>query len=205
MSTAIFPTLAGIGYPIPRVPIWDNVIQTATSGKETRLAYQSYPRYEWTIDVNVLRQAGASSELATLLGFFNTHTANFDTWLYKDPDDYIVSSQTIATGTGSSTSFQLQKTFGGFTEPVLAPDTSSTINVYLNGSSQAASSYTVNGWSSTTPGTLVFNSAPTSSQAITADFQYYYPCRFNVDKIAFNLKYSHIYDVKRLPFISVKN
>lgn len=205
MSTAIFPTLIGLAYPIPRSPIWDNVIQTATSGKETRMAFQSYPRYEWIIDVNVLRSSSTYTEFQTLLGFFNARQGTFDTWLYKDPDDYIVSSQNIATGTGSSTSFQLQKTYGGFTEPVLAPDTSSTINVYLNGSSQAASSYTVNGWSSTTPGTLVFGSAPTSSQVITADFQYYYPCRFNVDKIAFNLKYNHIYDIKKLPFISVKN
>ena len=36
MSTAVFPTLAGLGWDVPRTEIWKNTVQENVSGKESR-------------------------------------------------------------------------------------------------------------------------------------------------------------------------
>lgn len=204
--TSIFPSLVGLGYKIPRTAIWDTDVQTAISGLNSRLSYFTYPNYSWEFSFSILRANNNYTELQTLLGFFNLMQGQFNAFLYKDPDDYIVSSQAIGTGDGSSTVFQLVKTFGSYIEPVLAPDTSSAFNVYFGSSLQAASSYTVNGYSSgsASSGVLVFKTAPSSGSAINASFQYYYPCRFNTDKQEFVLNYQGAYSASKLSIISVK-
>lgn len=207
MSSSLFPTLIGLGFPVNRETQWSTDIQGAISGNENRLAYYTYPRYTYTLDVNVL-QANSIQDYQTLIGFINARQGSFDSFLYQDTWDNFISSQAIGTGNGSSTVFQLVKTFGGFIEPVLAPNLSSAITVYLNGVSSTASSYTINGWGTSSTngaGSLVFNSAPSSGALITATFSYYYPCRFVNDKQAFSNKYYGIYDSKKISFISVKN
>jgi uncharacterized protein (TIGR02217 family) len=207
MSNAIFPTLIGLAFPVTRTVQWSADIQESIAGMENRLSYYTYPRYQYDIDVNVL-QANSIQDFQTLIGFINSRQGSFDSFLYMDTYDNFVSSQLIGSSTGSSTVFQLIKSFGGFIEPVLAPNTSSAITVYLNGVSSAASSYTINGWGTSSAngaGSLVFNSAPSSGTAITATFGYYYPCRFVNDKQAFSNMYSNIYNAKKISFITVKN
>lgn len=205
MSTAIFPTLRGLAFPVPREVVWDTNIQQNVSGKEVRIPYTTWPRYRWTFDFSVLTTTSSIADFQSLLGFYNLRQGSADSFLYKDPNDYTVSSQSIGTGDSSSTAFQLVKSYGSFIEPVLAPDTSSTINIYKNAVLQAASSYTINAWGSSNPGRLTFGAAPSSGTLITADFQYYYPCRFDKDTQAFNLKYYQIYNAQRFTIISVKS
>lgn len=139
MSTAILPSLAGLGFPVQRTPVWDTIIQTAISGKETRIAKQTYPRWKWELSYTVLRSSAAFVELQELAGFFNARQGSFDTFLYQDADDNSVTGQAIDNGDGMTTAFQLVRAFGGFIEPVLAPNTVSA--VYLNGVSIPAAGY----------------------------------------------------------------
>ena len=120
MSNAVLPSLAGLKYPAKRKPIWSGKVQTAVSGKETRLSYWSYPRYQWTIGYEVLRSAGGFTDLQQLIGFYNARQAQFDDWLWTDPDDSSVTRQPLGTGDGSTVSFQFTRTIGGYTEPVTA-------------------------------------------------------------------------------------
>ena len=205
--TQIFPALVGITYKIHRQVIWDTDVQQAISGLENRLAYFTYPRYQYTVDFSILRSTGGFTELQTMLGFYNQMQGQFTAFFYKDPDDYIVSSQSIGVGDGVTSSFQLVKGFGGFIEPVLAPDTSSTFNVYFTSSIQAASSYTVSQYSSgsASSGVITFKTAPSSGTLINASFQYYYPCRFAADKQEFTLNYSGAYSASKMSFITLKS
>lgn len=204
MSTAVMPSLAGLGWPVTRTPVWDTIVQQAISGKETRIAKQSYPRWKWELTYTILRSAAAFTELQQLAGFFNSRQGMFDTFLYQDADDNSVTAQAIETGDGATTAFQLVRGFGGFIEPVLAPNTGGTINIYLNGVKQT-SGYTVSAWGTSTPGVLTFTSAPGSGVAITADFTYYWPCRMSDDSLPFELFMSQYYSAKKFAFISVKN
>lgn len=209
MSTQVLPALQGLAWDIERMPIWDTIVQEARSGKETRIANYSYPRWQWTLSYNALRQGsvhGTSyAELAQLAGFYNARQGRFDSFLYTDDDDNSVTAQNIGTGDGATASFQLIRTFGGFIEPVLAPN---VVVVKVNGVTKTAGvHYDLNSWGSINAGTVVFRAGniPTAGQAITADFSYYFPCRFLEDSIAFNKFTSNMYEGRTLSFISLKN
>ena len=206
MSASVFPVLAGLGWSVTRREMWKTRRQEAVSGKETRIADWSYPRHQWTLNFDFLRQgalSGASyAEFAQLAGFFNLRQGMFDSFLYADADDNSVTGQGIATGDGATRTFAFVRGFGGFTEPILAPNVVSQVS--LDGVAQSPSSYTVNGWGSSAPGTLVFTAAPGSGVAITADFSFYFPCRFAADEMDFEKFMAALYEAKKVTFISLK-
>jgi uncharacterized protein (TIGR02217 family) len=201
MSTAILPSLVGLGFDVVRTPIWETTIQQAISGKETRIARQSYPKWRWDLSYNILRGRDNYDELQQLAGFFNARQGQFDSFLYQDVDDNNVAGQQIAAADGIKTSFQLVRSFGGFIEPIFAPKTISEI--YVNGVEQI-SGWTVNNWGSNNAGTINFASAPANNAIITADFSYYFPVRMNSDNIDFTMFLLGHYRVKKFSFISVK-
>lgn len=205
MSTAVLPSLAGLSIDLQRTAIWNTNVQQAVSGKEARIAYMPYPRWQWQLTFNLLRSAATYNELQQLAGFFNARQGKFDTFLYQDADDNSVTSQAIGEGDGVTTSFQLVRTFGGFSEPVLAPNTVNA--VYLNGVSQGAAggSWNFTRWGNSPPGTIVFNTPPASGAVITADFSYYFPVRMDDDKILFQTIVPGMYENKKFTFISVLN
>lgn len=129
MSTAVLPSLIGLGIDVKREALWNNKIQEAISGKENRIAYWTYPRYRWTLKFNVLRASSAYTELQQLIGFFNSRQGKFDTFLYTDADDNSVTGQQISTGNGSTAAYQLIRTFGSFIEPILAPNVVSAVRL----------------------------------------------------------------------------
>lgn len=202
MSTQVFPTLAGKGYDILRTPIWNTITSQNISGKEDRISLQTYPRYQWDLVFNFLRSDSTNLEFQSLLGFYNARNGSFDSFLYSDPDDYTITGQQIGTGNGSTLTYQLVKTLGGFVEPIYAPHTVS--KVYVDGVDQVGY-WTVSNWGTTTPGIVTFSGghAPANTKAITADFTYYYPCRFVDDKIAFSNFMSQLWDMKKLSFMSI--
>ncbi len=208
MSSQVFPALTGLGWDVVRTPMWDTTIQENQSGKETRMSNYTYPRYQWDLVFNALRQGtvhgSAYTEFAQLLGFYNARQGSFDSFLYTDADDYTVTGQAIGTGDGATLTFPLVRTFGGFVEPVLAPNTVS--KVYVDGV-DAAGNWSVSSWGSAAPGVITFagGHAPTNAKAVTADFTYYWPCRFTDDSIPFNKFISNMYEGKKVSFISLKN
>lgn len=129
MTNQVFPTLAGLGWATIRKPIWRTKVQSSVSGKEQRIEYMSFPLYEWTVNLGVLRTFAAGNELATLQGFFNQMLGQGDTFLFTDPDDNAITSQNIGTGDGTTLAFQLTRAYGGFTEPVQSPN---TYTIYIN-------------------------------------------------------------------------
>ncbi|HEY3919457.1 MAG TPA: DUF2460 domain-containing protein [Stellaceae bacterium] len=206
MSTSIFPTLAGLGWSVTRREMWKTRLQEAVSGKETRIADWSYPRHQWTLGFDFLRQgalSGASyAEFAALAGFFDLRQGSYDSFLYADADDNAVAGQGLGIGDGTTTSFQLVRGFGGFVEPILAPNAVSA--VYLNGVAQSPGGYTVDGWGASAPGTLVFSAAPADGATISADISFSFPCRFAADQMDFEKFMASLYSAKKVTFVSLK-
>lgn len=202
MSTSVLPSLVGLGFDVVRTPKWDTVIQQALCGKETRLARQTYPRWQWDLTYNVLRSSASFNELQQLAGFFNERQGSYDSFLYQDADDNSITGQQLGMGDGTATCFQLVRAFGGFIEPILAPNIVSAI--YLNGVVQM-SGVSTSLWGSTSPGVVTFTSAPASGVNITADFSYYFPVRMTTDSVAFTMFLSQYYKAKKFSFVSVKN
>jgi len=207
MSSAVFPTLAGIGWDIERSPEWNTTVQENSSGLETRIPKQTYPRYVWSLTFDVLRQGVvhgvAYAEFAQLMGFYNARQGRFDSFLYTDVDDNAATNQVIGAGDGTTKTFQLVRAFGGFVEPVLAPNVVSAVK--LNGVTQSGGAYTVSNWGATTPGVVTFTTAPAAGVSVSASFTYYWPCRFDDDSVLFAKFMSAMYSGRKLSFKSLKN
>lgn len=203
MTYAVYPsTLVGLGFDVVKTPEWNNIVQRSMSGKETGIRFWSYPIYNFTLTYDILVSSASTADLQTLMGFFNQAYARGNVFLFTDPDNYSVTGQSISTAAAGLSSFQLVNTYGGFTEPVYAPN--SVTAVKLDGVAQASSTYTVGAYGSSAPGVLAFSSAPASSAAVTADFTFYYPCRFREDTLDFNKFMYQMWEAKQVSFYTQK-
>jgi hypothetical protein len=117
----LYPTLPGLKFGTVRSPVWKTKILTTASDREQRGQFVSYPRWKFALSYEFLR--GASwDEFGSLVGFFNDHGGSADTWLFRDPTGYEVVNQACGIGDGSNAEFRLVRAFGGFVEPILAPE-----------------------------------------------------------------------------------
>lgn len=209
MSSAVFPSLPGLTWDIGRSAIWDTIVQQTTSGKETRMANQTYPRHQWDLTYSILRQGtvnnNAFTEFSQIYAFINNRQGSFDSFLFTDPDDSSVTGQQIGIGDATTLAFQLVRSFGGNLEPCLAPNV--VANVYVNGTLVSAANYAVSAWGALAPGVVTFGAghAPGAGQAVTVDFTYYWPCRFVDDVVPFNKFMQAMYECQKLSIISLKN
>ncbi len=201
----VFPALPGLAWNVTKAPIFQTRIQRAVSGRELRALDYPNPLWQFTLVFAFLRDnpAAGYDELRTLLGFYMLCQGAYGTFLFDDPTDDQTTGQAIGTGNASQTVFQLVRTIGtalpggGFAEPILAPNTVSAI--YLNGVVQSPSSYSVD----PNTGLVTFTTAPASGVAITADFTYYFRCRFTEDSYDFENFMYRLWQLKKLSFISV--
>ena len=179
MSQPIFPTLIGEEWGITRKPIWSTSVQEAASGYTVRIGLYPFPRYQWTLSFSILDttstdEPGLAADFQNLFGFLNSLFGRTLAFLYRDEYDNAVTNQAIGVGDGTTTTFQLQRTFGGFTEPVFAPNAITTVT--LNGTPTTA--YTLDA----TSGIVTFTSAPGAGVAIAASFSYYWRCFLDDDE-----------------------
>jgi uncharacterized protein (TIGR02217 family) len=215
MSTQLFPALAGLGWSVKRRPLWSTRKQEAISGKRTHLADWSFPRWSWELSFEFLRQAGANQqtasfagasygEFAVLAGFFNARQGMFDSFLFQDSDDNTApADQAIGIGDNTTTTFQLARTFGGFVEPIFAPNL--VTNVKVNGTVKTPGiDYTVANWGVAAPGVVTFATPPAAAATIVANFSFYFPVTFAEDGMDFEKFMGALYRAKGIKLESVK-
>lgn len=182
-------------------PGYSTNINGAFSGFEQRNQNWSQSRGEWTVSFENKYQA----DYQQLLGLFHAMRGMGNTFRLFDPTDNSGTSQFIATGDGVTTSFQLQKTYpfpltaNQVIRPIQKPITSrvkdfygnamaDTVNVYDNGSLRTRNAGYVAGGGvqyslDETTGVITFAVAPTAGHIITADFQFHWPVRFDLDQL----------------------
>lgn len=203
----IFPALAGLAWSVTKTPTFQTRIQRAVSGRELRVLDYPYPLWQFALIYDFLRDEPAAGfdELRTLLGFFMLCQGAFGTFLFQDPTDCQVTGQQIGIGNASTTVFQLQRAMGtalpggGFLEPIVAPKLVNAI--YFDGITQDPASYSVD----PNTGVVTFGTAPGSGLIITADFSYYFRCRFIDDRYDFENFMYRLWQLKKLTFISVRS
>ena len=188
MSNAVFPTLPGLAWNVVMEPEFHTEVFTSANLTEQRVSLTPYPVYNFTLMYEFLR-SDSHQELQTLMGFFNQRQGAFDNFLYTNPVDNAVSGQVFGTGDGTTTAFQLERSFGGYVEPVM--NVNGTPQIYIGGVLQT-SGYTI---SST--GLVTFTAAPASGQSITWTGSFYYRCRFTNDKADFNNFMYQLFELKK--------
>jgi uncharacterized protein (TIGR02217 family) len=207
----VFPKLAGQSWSVTKIPTFQTRVQRAVSGREVRILDYPNPLWQFQLAYDALGGGGPgappigsllATDLQTLMGFLLACQGAYATFLYDDPTDDNVSSQIVGTGAPGITSFQLVRTLGalggiGFTEAIVAPNIVS--NVYIDGVMQPPSGWSVDPAS----GILTFAGAPLPGVTVSADFSYYFRCRFISDTSIFENFMYRLWSLKKLNFISV--
>jgi len=196
-----FPSLAGQGWSVHKLPTFSTRVAGHVSGREVRASLYSNTLYQYEVTFDGLASDSSkpglgTNSLQTLMGFYLACQGQFGTFLYTDPTDCAATNQAIGTGNGTTTAFTFQRSLGGFAEPVSW--VSSVANIYLNGTNQTS------GWSLTQPNILTFANAPGNGVAISATFSYAFVCRFLDDQEDFEQFMSGLWQVQSLKFRSVK-
>lgn len=206
MTIPTFPTLPGEEWPGKRSPVWSNIRQKAVSGVETVVQLYTFPLWQWNKSYSYLGSGGGNTDWQTLVNFFNSLAGGALPFHYEDPDDNSVVAGTLGTGDGTTTKFNFVRslTVGGFIEPI-QDVTQAGVVIYDNGSPVSGSDYaflTDPNWGFTYG--IQFSVAPTSGHAITADFNYRWPCRFTQDTADFENFLTNFWSLKQLNFTSIK-
>lgn len=180
MSQPIFPVLKGEEWGMTRKQIWSTDVQEAVSGYTVRVGLYPFPRYQWTLSFSILDttttdETGLAADFQTLFGFLDSLFGRTLPFLYQDEYDHSVTNQSIAVGDGTTTAFQLQRSFGGSVCPVFAPIVSG-MTVTLNGTPTSAYTLDIN------TGIITFTTAPGAAVAIAASFSYYWRCFLDDDE-----------------------
>jgi hypothetical protein len=133
MSNALFPShsLVGLAWPVLREPAFDTIVNRSASGMESRIALYSSSLSKWTLPFNYLSQdvgsvmPWSSADLKILMGFCNQRFGMWDSFLFDDPTDDVniggpaYNTNTFAPGgDGTTTTFQLQRSYGGSIDPI---------------------------------------------------------------------------------------
>jgi len=183
-------------------------IVTLRSGYEERNSVWADSRREYDAGLGIRD----INDLHEVLEFFEARLGRLYGFRWKDWADYksvapnrnvSEDDQTIGTGDGSETQFQLVKAYTSgpttYTRTITKP-VSGTVVVEVNGSLESPSNYSVN----TETGIITFNSAPTSGHTIKAGFEFDVPVRFTNDHIDVTVDLFNAGQIPQVNVIEVK-
>ena len=177
-----FPT--DISYGSTGGPEFNTEVIILGSGYEKRNINWTYPRERWQIAYGVK----TAEQLQTLRDFFYARQGRAIGFRFKNHDDYTATNQEIGQGDGSTTQFQLIKTYTSnsntFDRKITKP-VDGTVSIYIDSVLKSSpADYTLD----TTTGIVTFTSAPGSGEVITATFEFDIPVRFDTDYLPVNLQ-----------------
>lgn len=196
MSNEVFPALAGLAWDIIKTPIFASNKAQHISGREVRVSNYQNPLWRWELSYNFLR-GGVEAEIQTLMAFHMKRRGSFDTFLYVDASESnVVVNGALGTGDGVTDTFQVTKSYGGFTEPVgyVLP---SSLRVYVD-------TVEVFGFIVDSLNRVIFTTAPDADAVITASYTWYYRVRFEEDLQEYTNFMFSLWDLKKLAIVSVK-
>ena len=220
-SPPIFPALPGQGWGVHKKPTFATTIASHVSAREVRSAHYANPVWQFELtfdglDATATAQYGGlgAQSLQSMMGLFLQCQGQYGAFLFYDATDYRVSGQLFGTGDGTTTSFQLARSLGGFNEPVIAPVTSATTLFFSsaasvaatapvitnNGATVAAANYAI----STPGGVVTFASAPASGAALAWSGYFGFLCRFDGDDLDFEQFMANLWRAQSVKFRSLR-
>lgn len=200
MSNAVFPSLVGQAFPVKRTPNFNTIVQQAASGREVRVALREYPLWDWDLPFDWLSSTAAKQDWQTLVGFFLQRQGSYDSFLFSDPDDSVVTDQLIGLGDGVTKSFQLIRTLGGFNE--LVTDLNGAPTIKDNGVVVDPADYSV---VMNASGILTFTTAPVAGHTLTWSGGYYWRVRFATDSTDFSKFAYQFWENQSVQFSSARS
>ncbi|WP_170410242.1 DUF2460 domain-containing protein [Ruegeria arenilitoris] len=152
-------------------------------------------------------------DIETLVSFFEARQGQMFGFLWKDWSDYksgaatadvAMDDQVIARGDGTSTKFQLVKTYssGGFSyvRPIVKP----VLGTVRIGLEQDQMREGVDFEVDLNSGLITFTAPPPEEVEVTAGFEFDVPVRFDTDKIQTSVASFQAGDVPNVPVVEVR-
>lgn len=186
IETPRFPE--NLSYGSQGGPGFQTGIAVLQSGHEQRRGVWATPRHQYNASFAVKTVA----DVETVRDFFQAMRGRLHGFRFKDWNDYTSASdgvsspsdtdQTIGTGDGAETDFQLVKLYTTGTETLtrtINKPVSATVVVSLDDVGQGS------GWSvDTTTGVVTFSAAPGNNVVVKAGYEFDVPVRFDIDVLA---------------------
>ena len=175
------------------------VVQLA-SGAEARNAVWAGSRRRWDVGSAVMRL----DMLQTLIAFFEARRGRLHGFRFRDalddrssgPGESIsATDQTIATGDGMVTVFNLSKSYGDFNRRIWKP-VAGTVRAAIDGVETPITEDSV-------AGTITFDTPPASGAIITAGYRFDCPVRFDTDRLDITLEAVSAGRAVRIPLIEL--
>lgn len=195
MGNTIFPQSPGLKIERTKTPQWKTITHIAASGKETRTALMSYPRWQFSLSYEFLRSDSVFAEYQAIIAHYNNVQGGYDTFLYLDPYDNVVTNGIFGTGDGVTTQFQLLRHINTWAESV--KDINGTPSIYIAGVLQT-SGYTISN------GLVTFTTPPPVSASLTWTGSFFYRVRYMGDTFDTKQFMYDLWEANKVEFISVK-
>ncbi len=171
-----FPTVPTRGWSMTVSPIFSTGAALHVSGKEARMAKYAAPLWRVELNYDLLRMVSPDTELQAIIGFFEQCQGEDAPFYFEPVTLSPVDGQAIGTGDGAATTFPFVVSIG---DAIISPaNIGMSPHVYLDGALQTGG-FTVN--AIPLAPTVTFATAPASGVAVSADFHWYFLCRFDDD------------------------
>lgn len=198
MALVQFPDIDG-GWPLLKTPTWSTRGQLHQSGREVVQSLQCFPRFRFELTFPRLPQRVTKPLLQTMMGFFIDRRGRFESFLFRDPTDHWVTGQLLGAGNGSRTVFPFLHPFGTIDMPVGQVEPNGLV-VYVGGTPKVpGTDYSIG-----PPNKLVFAAPVAALAQVTADYRYYFVCRFDEDVAEYENFMHQLWQLQSCKFTSVK-
>lgn len=151
-------------------------------------------------------------DVETLIAFFEARRGPLHAFRWKDWADFkscksstdpTASDQFVATGDGSTTTFQLMKTYvsgeGSYARPISKP-VEGTVIVSVGGTALDAGQISIEH----TTGVMTLTEAPGTGVELRAGYEFDVPVRFETDRIETSVASFRAGDVPNVPVVEVR-
>jgi uncharacterized protein (TIGR02217 family) len=182
-------------------PTYKTTVLPAASGDEQRVVEWDVARGEWDIGYGIRNK----TDLLAVIAFFRAVMGRAYSFRFKDWSDFEATNESFGTGNGTTTIFQLHKTYASLDLSAVV-ERSIVRSIYLpvpstlvikdNGST--VSSYTV-----LAGGRIQFNTAPLNTHALTWTGEFDVAARFDVDKLNVSMTMADLGTVRGIRVIEV--
>lgn len=173
-------------------------ITTTFAGFEQRNVNWLKSRGRWDVSTGLKTKA----DMDVVQAFFRARYGKAYGFRFKDWSDYQALGQTLGTGNGTQTAFQLAKTYTSgawsYSREISKP-VSGTVKIYLNSVLQGS------GFSADhTTGLVTFTVAPGAGVIVSSDFDFDVPVRFDTDALLVRADGPGIFVWDAIPIVEIR-
>jgi uncharacterized protein (TIGR02217 family) len=190
-------------------PVLSNVIQEAIAGNEQRYGKWTKCRGIGNVAYGLLDSADHDGDFRAIMALYRAHMGSLYPFRFKDWSDYQATDEKFGTGDGSTTQFQLTKTYDPglilinssgrtYVRDIVLLATGVAPVIKIDGVTKTLTSdYTIS-----SSGLVTFTSAPANTKPITWTGEFDVPVRFDGD-IRLAMKEGNIITISSLPIREV--